>query len=65
MSPSSGGGSSATWGTDKLQLVSVSGGQTISQVADALGVDARDLMAANGITDGLADYTGQTLLARF
>lgn len=59
-----GGGSSGTWGSEKLQLVQVSGGQTVSQVADALGVDVRDLMADNGLTDGLADYTGQTLLAR-
>lgn len=59
-----GGGSSKTWGSEKLQLVQVAGGQSVSQVADALGVDARDLMADNGITDGLGDYTGQTLLAR-
>ncbi len=61
----SGSGSSKTWGTDKLQLVQVSGGQTVSQVAAAMGVDVRDLMTDNGITDGLADLTGQTLLGRF
>lgn len=61
----SGGGSSKTWGTDKLQLVQVSGGQTVSQVADSLGIEVRVLMEDNGITDGLADITGVTLLARF
>ena len=50
-----------SWDTDKVQLVEVSGGQTLSQVADANNADWRQIAEDNGITDPLEDLTGSTL----
>jgi hypothetical protein len=48
-------------GLRAVSLVTAVGGQSLAQVAAAQGVDVRVLAAANGITDPLADCTGQTL----
>jgi len=56
-----GAGSSSTWDSEKIKLVDVKGGQTVSQVASANGSDMRTVASANGITDPLADLTGQVL----
>lgn len=57
----SGGGSSNTWGSGKIKLVEVKGGQTLSQVAEAAGADMRTVAKANGISDPMADLTGKKL----
>lgn len=57
-----GSGSSSTWSSAKLVLVE--GGQTVSQVASSYNTDARQVMQDNGITDGMSDITGQTLVVR-
>ncbi len=56
-----GSGSSTRFNADKIKLVSVKGGETVSQVAAANGVSTRALAQANGITDPLADLTGKVL----
>jgi hypothetical protein len=48
-------------GLQAVSLVTAVGGESLAQVAAAQGVDVRVLAAANGITDPLADCTGQTL----
>ncbi len=53
-----------SWDSDKLQLVEVQGGQTLSQVASQNNSDWRQLALDNGITDPLADLTGDTLVFR-
>jgi len=52
------------WDTDKVQLVEVSGGQTLSQVADSNNADWRQIAEDNGISDPLQDLTGSTLYIR-
>lgn len=52
------------WDTDKIQLVEVSGGQTVSQVADANNADWRQICEDNGISDPMEDLTGLTLYIR-
>lgn len=52
------------WDTDKLQLVQVRGGQTVTQVASSNNVDWRTLASDNGITDPLEDLTGAVLTVR-
>ncbi len=54
-------GSSGRFNADKIKLISVKGGETVSQVAAANGVDMRALATANKITDPMADLTGKTL----
>jgi LysM repeat protein len=49
-------------GLAAVQLVTVKGGETLSQVAAANGVSTTALASANGITDAMADCTGQTLI---
>jgi hypothetical protein len=51
------GGSS--WGTGSIMLVG--SGQTLSQISQSAGVDMREVAAANGITDAMADLTGRML----
>ena len=60
----SGSGSGSTWGSDKLKLVEISGGQTISQVAAEAGADWRQVMEDNGLTNPTADYTGLSIIVR-
>jgi hypothetical protein len=55
------GSRSETWGTGKIELVSASGGETLSQIAAAAGAEMRDVASASGITDPLADLSGVTL----
>ena len=57
----SGGGTSATWSTGKIELVSASGGETLSQIASAAGVEMREIASNSDITDPLADLSGLTL----
>jgi hypothetical protein len=57
-STSSGG---ASWGSGSI--VMVGSGQTLSQVSQSTGVPMRELAAANGITDPMADITGRELKA--
>lgn len=59
-----GGGGGGAWGTDKLSLVQVKGGQTVTQVAASNNVDWRRLAEDNGITDPLEDLTGAVLTIR-
>lgn len=59
-----GSGSGFAWDTDKLQLVQVQGGQTLTQVAQQNNTDWRQLAEDNGITDPLAELTGATLYFR-
>lgn len=47
------------WGTGSIVLVG--SGQTLSQLAQSAGVDMRDVAAANGITDPLADLGGMEI----
>ena len=56
-----GSGSSDRFSAAKIKLVDVKGGQTLSQVAAASGSDMRTVAKANGITNPLADLTGQVL----
>lgn len=52
------------WDTDKIQLVEVSGGQTVSQVADSNNADWRQVCEDNDIDDPMSDLTGTTLFIR-
>lgn len=55
---SSGGGDSLS--SEKVELVTVQGGQTLSQVAASTGTDMRTIAEYNNLTDPMADYTGMT-----
>jgi Contractile injection system tube protein len=57
----SGGGGGSGWSSEAVQLVSVQGGQTLSQVASSSGADMRAIAEYNNITDPMADLTGMTL----
>lgn len=57
-----GSGSWAGMESSKLKLVEVKGGQTVSQVAAANNSTTAAVAKANGISDPLADYTGQVLV---
>ena len=48
--------------SSKLKLVEVKGGQTVSQVASANNSTTAAVASANGISDPMADYTGQVLV---
>lgn len=52
------------WDADRVELVEVTGGQSLSQVAEARGADWRQVAEDNGIDDPLADLTGMTLYIR-
>lgn len=56
---SGGGGDSIS--AEKVSLVQISGGQTLSQVASSSGTDMRAIASANNITDPMADLTGMTI----
>lgn len=56
-----GSGTSSRASDAKIKLVDVKGGQTLSQAASAAGSDMRTVAKANGITDPMADLTGQVL----
>lgn len=56
-----GSGTSARVSDAKIKLVDVKGGQTLTQVAAAAGSDTRTVAKANGITNPMADLTGQVL----
>ena len=52
----------ATWGSGTIMLVG--GGKNVSQIAQAAGIDARALAAANNIKDMSADLTGKEIVVR-
>jgi hypothetical protein len=53
------GSGGSGWASASIMLVG--SGQTLSQIAQAAGVDMRGVAAANGITDPLEDITGREI----